>query len=127
MAVNRDNPDRWKANIAVSVDMYNDWFMHFAPRAFRQTHVETTKSVEATLHATDNLTNIKPAVLREHPTVLATLRMSTWPPPRVSWQAGIGRMRFCDCLGAAIRRAVHQEHDHSRGREDSRLRHLFPS
>lgn len=27
MAVNRDRPDRWKADIARSVDMYNDWFI----------------------------------------------------------------------------------------------------
>jgi len=32
MAVNRDKPDRWKRDIAQSVDMYNDWFMHFAPK-----------------------------------------------------------------------------------------------
>ena len=31
MAVNRDKPDRWKTDIARSVDMYNDWFMNFAP------------------------------------------------------------------------------------------------
>ena len=33
MAVNRDKPDRWKRDIAQSVDMYNDWFMRFAPKA----------------------------------------------------------------------------------------------
>lgn len=26
MAVNRDKPDRWKADVAQSVDMYNTWF-----------------------------------------------------------------------------------------------------
>jgi hypothetical protein len=31
MAVNLDKPARWKADIAKSVDMYNDWFMTFAP------------------------------------------------------------------------------------------------
>ena len=31
MAVNRDKPDRWKEDIAQSVDMYNDWFIRFAP------------------------------------------------------------------------------------------------
>ena len=30
MAVNRDKPDRWKADIEQSVDMYNDWFIRFA-------------------------------------------------------------------------------------------------
>jgi hypothetical protein len=31
MAVNRDKPDRWKKDIARSVDLYNDWFFEFAP------------------------------------------------------------------------------------------------
>jgi hypothetical protein len=92
MAVNRDKPDKWKADIALSVDMYNDWFMRFAPRAFRETRLETTKSVEATLRATENLTNIKPAILREHPSVLATLRMSTCPPIAVDRLIGLARV-----------------------------------
>ena len=49
MAVNRDKPDRWKADIAQSVDMYNDWFLRFAPDAYRATRVQTTSDVEATL------------------------------------------------------------------------------
>ena len=48
MAINRDKPDRWKEDIAQSVDMYNDWFIRFAPEAYRVTRVETTKNVEAT-------------------------------------------------------------------------------
>ena len=56
MAVNRDKPDRWKDDIARSVDMYNDWFMRFAPQAYRTTRVQTTKDVTATLEATKNMT-----------------------------------------------------------------------
>lgn len=80
MAVNRDKPDRWKADIAQSVDMYNNWFMEFAPQAFRETRIQTTQDVENTLEATDNLTNVRPKVLRRNPGVLPTLRMSTCPP-----------------------------------------------
>lgn len=43
MAVNQDKPGRWKADVARSVDMYNDWFMKFAPKAFRETRIQTTK------------------------------------------------------------------------------------
>ncbi len=89
MAVNRDKPDRWKPDIALSVDMYNDRFMNFAPKAFRETRIETTKAVEATLHATGNLTNVRPEVLRDHPQVLSTLRMSTCPPPAVDRLIGL--------------------------------------
>jgi hypothetical protein len=89
MAVNRDKPGRWKADVARSVDMYNDWFMKFAPKAFRETRVQTTRDVEATLHSTGNLTNIRPATMREHPEILPTLRMSTCPPLAVDRLIGL--------------------------------------
>lgn len=89
MAVNRDKPNRWKADIAKSVDMYNDWFMKFAPQAFRNTRIQTTKDVEAALHATGNITNIQPVVMREHPEILPTLRMSTCPPLAVDRLIGL--------------------------------------
>jgi hypothetical protein len=94
MAVNLDKPHLWKADIAQSVDMYNTWFLNFAPDAFRTTSIETTKSVAATLKATGNLTNIRPQILREHPEVLSTLRMSTCPPiavDRLIGLAGVSR------------------------------------
>jgi hypothetical protein len=71
--VNADKPQLWKADIARSVDFYNDWFMRFAPKAYRETRVQTTKQVEAALESTVNLTNIAPTVLRESPTVLPML------------------------------------------------------
>lgn len=89
MAVNRDKPNRWKGDISKSVDMYNDWFMKFAPQAFRNTRVQTTKDVEAALHATGNITNIQPVVMREHPEILPTLRMSTCPPLAVDRLIGL--------------------------------------
>ncbi len=89
MAVNLDKPNLWKADIAQSVDMYNDWFLKFAPKAFRETRVQTTKAVEETLKATNNLTNVDPLVLRKHPEVLPTLRMSTCPPLAVDRLIGL--------------------------------------
>lgn len=80
MAVNRDKPDRWKTDIAQSVDMYNDWFMHFAPGAYRATRVQMTRDVEATLKETKNLTNVGVEQLMADPSVLPSLRMSTCPP-----------------------------------------------
>lgn len=89
MAVNLDKPDRWKADVSKSVDMYNDWFMKFAPEAFRTTRIQTTKDVEATLRSTGNMTNIQPDILRKHPEVLPTLRMSTCPPLAVDRLIGL--------------------------------------
>src|SRR5262245_41735162 len=92
MAVNLDKQQRWKADIGKSVDMYNDWLMKCAPKAFRETRVETTKSVESTLTATDNMRNIDPATLQRHPEVLPTLRMSTCPPIAVDRLIGLARV-----------------------------------
>jgi len=80
MAVNRDKPDRWKADVARSVDMYNTWFINFAPQAFRETRVKVTEVVAANLKATNNLKNLHLEMLRENPGILPTLRMCTCPP-----------------------------------------------
>ncbi len=89
MAVNRDKPDRWKHDIAQSVDMYNDWFMRFAPDAYRMARVQTTKDVQTTLKATNNLTDIGVDLLKAKPSVLPSLRMSTCPPLAVDRLIGL--------------------------------------
>lgn len=63
-----------------SVDFYNDWFMNFAPKAFRDTRIATTRQVEDALKCTENLTNITPNTLKQWPSILPMLRMSTCPP-----------------------------------------------
>lgn len=80
MVVNRDKVDLWKSDVARSVDFYNDWFMTFAPKAFRDTRIETTEQVEQALQWTENLTNIRPETLQNYPSVLPMLRMTTCPP-----------------------------------------------
>ena len=89
MPVNLDKPQKWKVDIAQSVDMYNQWFMNFAPKAFRDTRIEATKDVKAALGNTDNLTNVTPDILREWPGALSTLRMSTCPPLAVDRLIGL--------------------------------------
>jgi len=89
MAVNLNKPENWKADIAESVDMYNQWFMDFAPKAFRDTRIEATKDVEAALANTGNLTDIRPGILKKWPGVLPTLRMSTCPPLAVDRLIGL--------------------------------------
>lgn len=89
MAINRDKPDRWKEDIAQSVDMFNDWFMRFAPEAYRSTRTQTAKDVEATLEATKNLTYVGVELLRSKPSVLPSLRMSTCPPLAVDRLIGL--------------------------------------
>lgn len=75
-----DKPLLWKADIAASVDLYNAWFMRFAPRAYRETRVETAKSVEENLRATKDMRECTAAAIRARPQIVPTLRMSTAPP-----------------------------------------------
>ena len=78
--INRTTPDNWKKDTAASVDMYNEWFMNFAPKTFRETRVNTSKSVEDALRVTGYLKKLTPETLKENPYVLPILRMSTCPP-----------------------------------------------
>ncbi|MBS0208417.1 MAG: XamI family restriction endonuclease [Planctomycetes bacterium] len=89
MAVNRDKTDIWKADTVASVDLFNQWFMESAPKAFRDTRVEATKDVERTLLATEDFAAITPAILEAHPQVLPTLRMACCPPLAVDRLIGL--------------------------------------
>lgn len=80
MPVNMDKPHLWKADVTRSVDFYNDWFMRFAPKAYRETRQKTTRQVEKALNLTNNLMDISPNALVEHPEILPILRMATAPP-----------------------------------------------
>jgi len=80
MPVNANKPERWKADIVQSVDLYNSWFLQFAPDTYRKTRIETTKQVENVFTWTSQLTNISSAVLQQYPSILPALRMTTAPP-----------------------------------------------
>lgn len=80
MPVNADKVHKWKADSLQSVDMYNDWFIRFAPLTYRETRAKTTGDVENALKWTHNLTNIEPNLLRQYPGILSMLRMTTAPP-----------------------------------------------
>ena len=78
--INKNKPNLWKTDIKLSVDMYNSWFMKFAPKTFRDERVQAEIRVAAALSVTQNLTAISPNLLKEKPSVLSMLRMSTCPP-----------------------------------------------
>src|ERR1035441_4224084 len=80
MPINADKPYLWKADTRASVDQFNQWFMKFAPRAYRDTRKKTIESVEKGLTLTKDLTVISPDVIKANPGILPTLRMSTCPP-----------------------------------------------
>jgi hypothetical protein len=80
MAVNRDKPDRWKNDIAASVDFYNRWFLDFAPKTFREARSGAIEQVRQALDLTEQMRGLSAAQLYQHPRVLGVLRMCTAPP-----------------------------------------------
>ena len=80
MPINADKPHLWKADVAASIDLYNDWFMRFGPQTYRATRAETTVRVQEAIELTHDLTSLNPAILKAHPSILPVLRMSTAPP-----------------------------------------------
>jgi hypothetical protein len=80
MPINADKPHLWKFDVNTSVDMFNQWFLLFAPKAYRDSRTSATLQVEDGIRLTRDLTALTPDVLRQHPGVLQVLRMSTCPP-----------------------------------------------
>jgi hypothetical protein len=80
MSANRNEVDKWKLDIQKSVDFYNEWFLKYAPKTFRDIRMRTAKEVSAALKLTENLTKLSSALLIEHPEILPMLRMATCPP-----------------------------------------------
>jgi hypothetical protein len=94
MPINSDKPHLWKQDIQASVDQFNKWFMRFAPKAYRDTRIKTTKHVEEALLHTRDLLDLAPEKLATHPEILPTLRMSCCPPiarDRLSGLAGVSK------------------------------------
>ena len=60
--INADKSHLWKDDISASVDQFNQWFMQFAPKAFRSTRLKTTTLVKDALLATRDLSTL----MRQH-------------------------------------------------------------
>jgi hypothetical protein len=78
--INSDKVQEWKGDVAKSVDYYNQWFLNFAPKAYRDTRSSTAEKVLSALEQSFYLTDISPQVLRANPGILSILRMTTRPP-----------------------------------------------
>lgn len=80
MRINSNKIEAWKRDIGQSVDYYNNWFLKFAPEAYRETRTHTASKVLDCLEKTDFLRNISVKVLVNNPSILSILRMATRPP-----------------------------------------------
>ncbi|MCD8208679.1 MAG: XamI family restriction endonuclease [Bacteroidales bacterium] len=93
MGINNDKPDLWGKDIRRSVDLYNEWFLNFAPEAFIETRENRTTYIERALIETSYLRDVSPGILNEFPWVLPILRMSTCPPLARDRLVGISGVR----------------------------------
>lgn len=94
MPANQNKPHRWKDDIAMSIDAYNQWFLEYAPDAFQQQRSSAAADVCSAMDKTANFRKIDNKVLMEHPGILQALRMATCPPiarDRLVGLAGTGK------------------------------------
>lgn len=74
------------------MDLYNRWFLRFAPDTFRAERALATRGVLAALQQTADLTDLSEAAIRTEPRVLAALRMCCAPPLARDRLAGLARL-----------------------------------
>jgi hypothetical protein len=80
LVINADKPLLWKDDVAASVDLYNEWFLGYAPRTYRETRIQTITEVKNAFDITNHLSTITPSIIKASPEILFTLRMCTAPP-----------------------------------------------
>ena len=69
--------------------MYNQWFLNFAPKAFRETRQRVTEDVIRVMESTRYLNIIEPELFKKNPKSVQTLRMSMCPPIAVDRLVGL--------------------------------------
>jgi hypothetical protein len=89
--LNADKVAMWKSDIEKSVELYNRWFIKFAPRTFRESRANSINLVKDVFDLTHNLGKIDSKLLSEHPGLLPTLRMCTAPPLARDRLVGLSR------------------------------------
>ena len=91
--MNSDKIDRWKADIQESIDFYNEWFLQFAPKTFREARDEAIKRVHNAIQITRGCKDCSAQIILQHPGVLSVLRMCTAPPLARDRLAGLSGVR----------------------------------
>ena len=90
--VNRGNVDGWKGDIEASVDFYNQWFLKFAPKTFRDERNRSIKLVRKAFRLTADGRIVSGDLLLAHPEVLTILRQMTCPPIARDRLAGLSKV-----------------------------------
>ena len=89
MDINRKNPDKWNEDIQESVAFYNNWFVNFAPPAFRNARKQSIAKVNEAFRRLRGLQDIDDDLLISSPTLLTILRQMTCPPLASDRLAGL--------------------------------------
>ena len=90
--VNADKPGRWNDDIRASVELYNRWFLRFAPTAFQSERSAATAGVLAAFAQTTDLGDLSEPAVRTDTRVFAALQMCCAPPiarDRLAGLAGV--------------------------------------
>lgn len=90
--VNRNDPERWKADSDRSVDYYNDWFLRFAPPSFRRARAAAAKKVADAFRLTADCRRLDAETLLAHPAIMAVARQLTCPPLARDRLAGLAHV-----------------------------------
>lgn len=90
--INRNNCDQWKDDTYRSVEMYNEWFLGFAPSTYISEREKSAKRVVEAMRQTDNL-RLSTEILLEHPDTISILRMAAAPPIARERLAGLAGVR----------------------------------
>lgn len=76
---NRSSIDSWKEDTRLSVEMYNDWFLNFAPATYIQKRRKATTDVGVAMDDSCFFGS-RAKYLHSHPDFINILRMATTPP-----------------------------------------------
>lgn len=79
----------WKSDSWSSVEYYNNWFLSFAPSAFRSARNGVIQKVNSMFNHTNDLTSLIADTIFAYPTMLEVLRMVTAPPLAQDRLAGL--------------------------------------
>ena len=80
ISLNNHRTEQWKADVAESVEFYNNWFLCFAPQTYVSERNEATKKVEEAMKLTNDFTQLTSDALLATPSLLHIFRMLTAPP-----------------------------------------------
>lgn len=93
VGVNRNKPDRWKDDTRRSVDFYNNWFLEFAPKTFRDSRKESTEQIQDLIAITFDMTNFSPQIIIKNPKIISGLRMCMAPPIAQDRLVGLAQVK----------------------------------